>query len=164
MRLRRAAIGQAVLSSAMGSGGSVRIMKVLWIGLFFFAVLGIHPSPLKAADEAEVEKSFVEFQKDWIKKLNTEGKYGEKSMRVEKASGDGTGFVATYEVVKEPKASQVKKTDQKATPYIGTVQYEIWTCSARGNSQEEARRGPFGCEPRSETKEIFRFTGSKWVY
>ena len=148
----------------MESGDIVKIMKTLWIGMIFLAFLGIHPFPIQAADEAQVKKSFLEFQKDWIKKLNTEGKYGEKSMRIEKSPGNGAAFLASYDVVKEPKASQVKKTDQEATPYIGTVQYEIWTCSARGKTQEEAKRGPFNCEPRSETTEIFRFTGSKWVY
>lgn len=132
--------------------------------MLFLVFLGIHPSPIPAADEAQVEKSFLEFQKDWIKKLNTEGKYGEKSMRIEKSPGNGAAFLASYDVVKEPKASHVKKTDQKATPYIGTVQYEIWTCSSKGITQEEAKGGPFHCEPRSETTEIFRFTGSEWVY
>jgi hypothetical protein len=146
------------------SGDTVKIIKSLWFGLLVLGLLGIHATPLRAADDAQVEKAFQDFQKDWIKKLNTEGKYGEKSMKVQKSSGDGAGFIATYDVVKEPKASQVKKTDQKATPYIGTVQYEIWTCSSTGKTQEEAKKGPFSCQPRSETTEIFRFTGSKWVY
>ena len=148
----------------MESGDTVKIIKTLWVGLLFWGLLGIHPSPLRAADEVEAEKTFLEFQKDWIKKLNTVGKYGEKNMRVEKSPGDGAAFIASYDVVKEPKSSHVKKTNQQATPYIGTLQYEIWTCSARGKTPEEAKRGPFSCEPRSETTEIFRFTGSKWVY
>jgi hypothetical protein len=146
------------------SGDTVKIIKSLWVGLLVLGFLGIHPSPLRAADEAQVEKAFQEFQTDWVKKLNTEGKYGEKNMRVEKSAGDGAGFIARYDVVKEPKSSQVKKTEQKATPYIGTVQYEIWTCSAKGKSQEEAKRGPFDCQLHSEMTEIFRFNGSKWVY
>lgn len=142
----------------------MKIIQTLGIGLLVLCLLGIHPSPLQAAEDAQVEKAFQNFQKGWIKKLNTEGTYGEKSMRVQKSPGDGAAFIATYDVVKEPKASQVKKTDQKETPYIGTVQYEIWTCSSMGKTQEEAKRGPFSCQPRGETTEIFRFTGSKWVY
>jgi hypothetical protein len=148
----------------MESGDTVNIRKTLWIGMILFVFLGIHPYSIRAADEAQVEKSFLEFQKDWIKKLNTEGKYGEKSMRIEKSPGDGAAFIASYDVVKEPKASRVKKTDQQATPYIGMLEYEIWTCSSKGITQEEAKGGPFHCEPRSETTEIFRFTGSEWVY
>lgn len=142
----------------------MKINKTLWIALLVLGFLGTHTSPLPAADDAQVEKAFQDFQKEWIKKLNTEGKYGEKSMRVEKSAGDGAGYTATYDVVKEPKSSQVKKTEQKATPYIGTVQYEIWTCSATGKTSEEAKRGPFNCRPSRETTEIFRFTGSKWVF
>jgi hypothetical protein len=142
----------------------MKIIKSLWLGMLVLGLLGIQAAPLRAADDAQVEKAFQDFQKDWIKKLNTEGKYGEKSMRVEKSPGDGAGYTASYDVVKEPKASHVKKTEQKATPYIGTVQYEIWTCSSMGKTQEEARGGPFSCQPRGDTTEIFRFTGSKWVY
>jgi hypothetical protein len=146
------------------AGFAVKNIKILGIGLLVLGFLGCLCSVGQAMDEAQVEKSFVQFQQDWIKKLNTEGKYGEKNMQVEKASGGGAAFIARYDVVKEPKSHQIKKTDQKATPYIGTMQYEISTCTAQGNTAEEARRGPFACEPKSEVTEIFRFTGSKWVY
>lgn len=126
--------------------------------------MGLHPSSLLAIDEAQVEKTFQEFQKDWIKKLNTGGMYGEKNVRVEKSARDDAEFIATYDVVKEPKASHIKKTNEKATPYIGTIQYEVWTCKSIGKTPEEAKGGPFTCEPHGETKEIFRFTGDKWVY
>jgi len=115
-------------------------------------------------DEAQVEQSFLQFQKEWIKKLNTEGKYGEKSMRVEKAPGDGSQFAASYNAVKEASGSHIKKTDQAATPYIGSMHYEIWACTAAGKTPEEAKRGPFKCELQTDMTEIFRFTGSKWVY
>jgi hypothetical protein len=142
----------------------VKNIKILGIGLLVLGFLGCVCSVGQAMDDEQVEKSFVQFQKDWIKKLNTEGKYGEKSMQVDKASGGGSQFIAKYDIVKEAKAYKIKKTDQKATPYIGTVQYEISTCSANGNTAEEARRGAFTCEPKSEITEIFRFSGSKWIY
>ena len=106
----------------------------------------------------------MQFQKDWIKKLNAEGKYGEKSMRIDKSLGGDAPYTATYDVVKEAKSYEIKKTVQPATPYIGKVQYEIVTCTAQGKTPEEAKRGPFACNPRSDITEIFRFTGSKWVY
>jgi len=142
----------------------VKNIRILGIGLFLLSFLACPIAVGHAADEAQVEKSFVVFQKDWIKKLNTEGKYGEKSVRVDKASGGGAPFTATYDVVKEAKSYEIKKTDQPASPYIGKVQYEIQTCTAQGKTAEEAKRGPFTCQPRSEVTEIFRFTGSKWVY
>ena len=138
--------------------------RILGIGLLVLGLLGCLLSVGQAADEALAEKSFVQFQKDWIKKLNTEGKYGEKSMRIDRASGGDAAYIATYDVVKEPKSYEIKKTEQKATPYIGKMQYEILTCTAQGKTAEEAKRGPFSCVPRSDITEIFRFTGSKWVY
>lgn len=46
------------------------------------------PGMLSAEEEAVVEKSFVQFQKDWIKKLNTEGKYGEKKRAGRQSVGE----------------------------------------------------------------------------
>jgi hypothetical protein len=114
-------------------------------------------------DEAQVEKSFVEFQKDWIKKLNTEGKYGQKGMRVEKSPVDGS-FTAKYDEVREAPGSRIKKTGNAATPYVGTMHYEIYGCTAAGKTAEEARRGPFKCALQTDTNEIFRFNGTKWLY
>ena len=114
-------------------------------------------------DEAQIEQSFVQFQKDWIKKLNTEGNYGEKGMRVEKSPTDGS-FTAKYEKVKETAGSHIKKTGQAATPYVGTMHYEIYGCTATGKTAEEARRGPFKCVLHTDTNEIFRFNGTKWLY
>ena len=146
------------------AGVAVKNTRILGIALLVFGLLVCLISVGQAADEAQVEKSFAQFQKDWIKKLNTEGKYGEKSMRIEKSSGGDAPYTAAYDVVKEAKSYEIKKTEQPATPYIGKVQYEIMTCTAQGKTAEEAKRGPFACTPRSDITEIFRFTGSKWVY
>ena len=164
MRLKKATVDRIVPKNGYGKpGGTDKIMKILWIGLLFFSFLGIHPSLLQAADETQVEQSFAQFQKDWIKKLNTEGKYGEKSMRVEKTPGDSL-YTAKYDAVKEAAGSRIKKTDQAATPYIGIMHYEIYGCTATGKTAEEAKRGPFKCELKTDTTEIFRFDGSKWIY
>ena len=153
--------GKALFGKA---GFVVRVSKKLVIGLLFCGFLGSILSVGHAMDEAQVEQSFLQFQKEWIKKLNTEGKYGEKSMRVEKVPGDDSQFIARYDAVKEASGSHIKKTSQAATPYIGTMHYEIWACSAGGKTAEEARQGPFNCELRTDTTEIFRFNGTKWVY
>jgi hypothetical protein len=141
----------------------VRSLQSLWIGLVVLGLLGCISSFAYAMDEAQVEQSFVQFQKDWIKKLNTEGKYGEKSVRVEKTSGDGS-YTAKYDALKEAAGSRIKKTDQAATPYIGTMHYEIHGCTATGKTAEEAKRGPYKCELKGDTTEIFRFNGTKWMY
>lgn len=138
-------------------------LKVIGVGFILLGLLGCTCAVGYAMDEAQVEQSFVGFQKDWIKKLNTEGKYGEKSMRVEKVPGDGS-FIAKYDAVKEAAGSQIKKTGQAASPYIGTMHYEIYGCTATGKTAEEAKRGPFKCELQADTTEIFRFNGTKWIY
>jgi hypothetical protein len=117
-----------------------------------------------AMDEAQIQQKFEAFEKDWLKKLNEQGKYGEGSMRVEKGAGGGTLFVAKYEVIKERAGRYIQKSNQPATPYIGVMRYEIWTCSAFGKTAEEAKAGKFECELQSHVREIFRFTGTEWVY
>ncbi len=143
---------------------AVNKIRFIGIGLLILGLVASLASVGLAADEVQAEKSFVQFQKDWMKKLNTEGNYGEKSMRVDKASGGDAAFIATYDAVKEPKSYEIKKTDQKVTPFVGKILYEIVTCAAQGKTAEEARRGPFTCEPKTEITEIFRFSGGKWVY
>ena len=138
-------------------------IKILWLGLLILGFWGCVCSVAQAMDEAQVEKSFVQFQKDWIKKLNTEGKYGEKGMRVEKSPTDNS-FSAKYDEIREAPGSYIKKTGQAATPYVGTMHYEIYGCTAAGNTAEEARRGPFRCALQSDTNEIFRFNGTRWLY
>jgi len=72
------------------AGFAVTNIKILGVGLLVLGFLGCVCSVAQAMDEAQVDQSFVQFQKDWIKKLNTEGKYGEKGMRVEKSRVDGS--------------------------------------------------------------------------
>lgn len=142
---------------------TVKKTKVLWLGLVVLGFLGCVCSVAQAMDEAQVEKSFVQFQKDWIKKLNTEGKYGQKGMRFEKSPIDGS-ITAKYDEVREAPGSNIKKTGNAATPYVGTMHYEIYGCSASGKTSDEAKRGPFNCVLQGDTNEIFRFNGTKWLY
>ena len=44
-------------------------IKILGLGLLVSGFLGCVCSVAQAMDEAQVEQSFVQFQKDWIKKL-----------------------------------------------------------------------------------------------
>ncbi len=155
--------GASIYRTNGKAGFAVKNIKVLWLGLLVLGFLLCVCSSAQAMDEAQVEKSFVEFQKDWIKKLNTEGKYGEKKMRVEKSSVDGS-FTAKYDEVREASGSKIKKTGNAATPYVGTMHYEIYGCTAVGKTAEEAKRGPFNCVLQGDTNEIFRFNGTKWLY
>ena len=154
----------APFCSANGKGRiAVKNIKNLWLGLLVLAFLGCVCSVAQAMDEAQVDQSFVQFQKDWIKKLNAEGKYGEKTMKVEKSPLDGS-FTAKYSEIREASGSRIKKTGNAASPYVGVMHYEIYGCSASGKTAEEAKRGPFKCALANETEEIFRFNGTKWLY
>jgi hypothetical protein len=138
--------------------------KRLWIVVLIIAFLGCVCPLGFAMDEAQIQQKFEGFEKEWIKKLNEQGKYGVGSMRVEKGAGGGALFMAKYEVIKERAGRHIEKTGQPATPYIGMIRYEIWTCSAFGKTPEEAKAGKFECELTSHIREIFRFTGNDWVY
>jgi hypothetical protein len=138
--------------------------KRLWVVVLTIAFL-VCACPLAfAMDEAQVQQKFESFEKEWLKKLSEQGKYGVASMRVEKGAGGGALFAARYDVIKERAGRTIEKTNQPATPYIGMIRYEIWTCSAFGKTPEEAKAGKFECELTSHIREIFRFTGKDWVY
>jgi hypothetical protein len=131
-------------------------MAAAWIGNL--CPLGM------AMDEAQIKQKFDAFQKTWLKNLSERGPYGEKNMKVEKGAGGGGLFVAKYDILKERAGGTIKKTSQPATPYIGVMRYEVWTCSAFGKTEAEARAGKFECENTSQNREIFRFDGKEWVY
>jgi hypothetical protein len=138
--------------------------KRVWIVLLTLAFLGCACSLGLAQDEAQVQQKFEAFEKVWIKKLNEQGKYGEARMRVEKGAGGGALYAARYEVIKERATRSIEKTNQPATPYIGVMRYEIWTCSAFGKTPEEAKAGKFECELQNHIREIFRYNGKEWLY
>jgi hypothetical protein len=135
-----------------------------WVSLLVLGFFVWPCTPGYAAEDTQVESSFLAFQKTWIQKLNKEGRYGEKSMQVDRSAEDRSLFVARYDVVREAGACRIKKTGQTACPYVGVMRYEIWTCTAKGKTHDEARRGPFDCQPQSEITEIFRYAGGLWVY
>jgi hypothetical protein len=144
--------------SAMMNSKRLLIMFLVAVFLGSFCPLGL------AMDEAQIEQKFETFEKVWLKKLSDQGPYGEKSMKVEKGAGGGSLFAAKYDVIKERAGRYIQKTSQPATPYVGVLRYDIWTCSAFGKTPEEAKAGKFECELTSQNREIFRFTGSDWVY
>jgi hypothetical protein len=138
--------------------------KRLLIMFLVAAFLGcFYPLGL-AMDEGQIQQKFEAFEKVWLKKLSDQGPYGEKSMKVEKGAGGGTLYVAKYDVIKDRAGRYIQKTSQPATPYIGVLRYDVWTCSAFGKTAEEAKSGKFECELTIQNREIFRFTGSEWVY
>jgi hypothetical protein len=146
------------------AGFAMKSLKSAWVALLALGFLVCPYALGYAAEDTQVESSFLAFQKTWIQKLNKEGRYGEKTMRVDRSAEDRSLFVARYDVVKEAGACRIKKTGQTACPYVGVMRYEVWTCTAKGKTHDEAKRGPFDCQPQSEITEIFRYAGGMWVY
>ena len=146
------------------AGFAMKSSRDLWFWLLVLGFLVFPCSVVSAAEDTQIESSFLAFQKSWIQKLNKEGRYGEKSMRVDRSPEDRSMFIARYDVVKEAGARRIKKTGQTACPYVGVMSYEVWSCTAKGKTQDEAKRGPFQCQPQSEITEIFRYAGGMWVY
>jgi hypothetical protein len=151
--------------NALGKDGSVmKNSKRLLILFMVAAILGCFCPLGIAMDEAQISQKFEAFEKAWLKNLSEKGPYGEKSMKVEKGAGGGNLYVAKYDILKDRAGRAIKKTSQPATPYIGVMRYEVWTCSAFGKTPEEAKAGKFECENTSQNREIFRFNGTEWVY
>ncbi len=138
--------------------------KRVWIVLLTFALLGCAYGLGFAQDEAQIQQKFEAFEKVWLQKLNEQGKYGQANMRIEKGAGGGALYAARYDVIKERASRNIEKTSNAATPYVGVMRYEIWTCSAFGKTPEEAKAGKFECELTSHIREIFRYNGKEWVY
>lgn len=133
--------------------------------LLFVVVLGFAPGLTFATDEEGVESSFKAFQEVWLKKLAQHGSYGPQHVKVEKIESDNeTSYVAKYRELGEPLSSRIKKTEKKGSPYVGVFSYEEVVYSNKGNSEEEAAKGPFKCEKTVVITEIFPYLNGKWVY
>ncbi len=116
------------------------------------------------ANAAQAEQSFADFQKGWMQKISQHGSYGSANAKVTEDPNQAGSFVAMYTELGEIKNSEVKKTDNKATPFVGTIKYERTDYVCRGKTRDEAVKGPFKPEPPELVTEIFRYTRGKWVY
>jgi len=148
----------------------------LWVLLNFRWLLGFSLSMLVcglvisfspyalAIEDADVEKAFVKFQREWIEKLNHHGKYGRNHIEVKQAQDQKGGYIASYLELSDPFEYRVKKTGQKGSPYVGVMRYKRMEYSSTGKTREEASNGNFECKRQLTVTEIFRFSGGKWVY
>ena len=132
--------------------------------LFFLSITGFASNSALATDEEGVESSFKAFQEVWLKKLSQHGSYGLEHVKVEKVESDNSSYVATYRELGEPQSSRIRKTDSKGSPYVGVFSYEEIVYSNKGETAEEAAKGPFKCEKTVTITEIFPYLNGKWVY
>jgi hypothetical protein len=143
----------------------MRLVQRLSIRLLLIGIAScVLSSYALALDDAQVKHSFEVFQHDWMAKLNKHGKYGPASVQVSEDPAQPGTFIAKYEDLSEPTGSEVKKTGQKATPYVGVLHYDKVTRVCKGKSPEEAKQGTFKAESEEGITEIFRFSNGKWMY
>jgi hypothetical protein len=114
--------------------------------------------------DKRAEESFGTFQQDWMNKLHQFGYYGPSHVKVDEDENQKGSYVAKYTEVMEPQGSEVKKSGNKASPYVGTLKYERWDYVCRGCNPEEAKKGPFKPESRELITEVFRYSNGKWIY
>lgn len=142
----------------MKSFGRLLIVLVAAASVGSFCASGI------AMDEPQIKQKFADFREAWLKNLSEQGPYGEKNMKVEKDADGGSLFVARYDILKGRSGAFIRKTDQPDVPYVGVIRYEVWTCSASGRTEAEARAGNFECQCTRQNQENFRFNGKDWGY
>ena len=117
------------------------------------------PPPL---DEATVHSSFDVFAQEWMTKLAEAEEY-HRTKQVKVTEG-ADGFTAEYLGYLPQRSIEIRKTEYKDTPFVGTLSYYERTLRSTGKTKEQALQGPFEQVGTSPVREIFRFTKGKWVY
>jgi hypothetical protein len=117
---------------------------------------------LASDDETAARASFVDFEKEWLKKVNVNGEYGQQNVKVEP---DEQGrYCARYRIIAPGEGSEVKPTGVKASPFVGVLHYEEQTFASHADTPEQAKQGPFENEKGVLFTEIFRYSNGKWVF
>lgn len=138
-----------------------------WVCLLALVTVGVAAGSVQAAepDGALVKKQFLAFQTEWFKKLNRNGSYGPQHIVVTVDNSQPRKlYIARYRLLTGMKSYRIKKTGEKASPYVGVLRYEKVTVCCKGHTPEEARQGPFRSERVAAVTEIFRYSHGKWVY
>ncbi len=132
------------------------LRRFAWVVVLGLALVVFYSHTCWATeDEAQAKSSFVVFQQEWMKKVNSYGDYGQHNVKVET---DGQGrYVASYRLIVPAEGSEVKSTGDKVSPYVGVVKYEEQTFTSRADTSELAKQGPFKVEKEVIITEIFRY-------
>jgi len=134
----------------------------LFVLLSLTLALGNSGLALATDDATAARTSFVEFEKEWLKKVNVHGEYGQHNVKVEK---DEQGrYCARYRIIAPGEGSEVKPTGVKASPFVGVLHYEEQTFASHADTPEQAKQGPFENEKGILFTEIFRYSSGKWVF
>lgn len=140
-----------------------RIFRFSTVILVVFSFLLLVSSPVLCGgnDYDKVKESFEVFLKQWMKKLY--GMEADNYMHLKLSNtgnmfrGEYIGYGLKYDYV-------VKRTNSAVTPYVGTVTYQQIKYVNTGASKKDILKGPFKIDSVTRVKEIFRYTGGKWLY
>ncbi len=114
--------------------------------------------------DKKAEDAFDVFKTTWMQQLRQHGQYGVASMKVEEDPDMKGSYIASYTDLSEPKETEVKKTGNKVSPYVGTLKYQKDEYASRGNSPEDAKKGQFKPRGSEMVSEIFRYSKGQWLY
>lgn len=135
--------------------------------LFLVFATTIHARLLNADElkpEPEIVQQFEQFQKNWMKLLDSRGMYGLDYVEMQQDPYTKGGIVASYKKLGQIESSRVKKTGRKGCPYVGVLKYSELVFVSRGASPEAAKKGPFSKKYEKSVTEIFRYANGKWCY
>ena len=145
-----------MMSSVSHYTSSLIICWVLIVSIFQGVFLSI-----TCVAEIEVEKSFQEFNKQWMETKYKREASNKKNLSCKKVKdyyrAEYTGYSRAY-------SSTIKKTTSKKTPYIGILSYKEKKFASYAKTFEGALRGPFDFVYKYPVKEIFIFSNGEWRY
>jgi hypothetical protein len=145
-----------MMSSVSHYTSSLIISWILIVSIFQVVFLSV-----ACAAENEVEKSFQEFNEQWMENKYKREASNKKNLTCKKVKdyyrAEYTGYSRTY-------SSIIKKTSSKETPYIGILSYKERKFASHAKTFEGALRGPFDFMYEYPVKEIFIFSNGEWRY
>ena len=140
-----------------------RIFRFSTVLLVVFSLILLVSSPALCGDDGykKAKESFEVFLKKWMKNLY--GMEADNFVRLKMSNlgntyrGEYIGYGLKYDYY-------VKRTNSAVTPYVGTVSYQQIKYVNTGASRRAILKGPFKIDSVTNVKEIFRYTGGKWLY
>ena len=72
------------------------------------------------------------------------------------------GFVAEYRDLSDHHETQIKKTTNKRSPFIGILKYKELKYMNQAPTQDQAMAGPFKAVSEQSVTELFIYMNNRW--
>lgn len=106
--------------------------------------------------------SFEGFSKDWMTRLEQVNQQNLQSVKPEPTANHRV--VGRYICYGPECIREVRRTDSKATPYVGILRYPQKEMEKEGDTAQNMKEHPGILASEIQVTEIFRYTGDRWVY